>query len=683
MVNELINPKSIVVIGGSKDVQKPGGRILKNIIDGAYQGDLYVVNPKEDEVQGLKCSKTVEELPQVDLAILAIPAKLCPPTIKVLTEEKGTKGFIILSAGFSEVGEEGRKLEAEVVDLVEKAGGTLIGPNCIGVLTPTYQGVFAGPLPRLDAKGVDFVSGSGATACFILELAITRGLSFAGVYSVGNSAQTGVEDVLKYWDETFDAEKSSRVKLLYLEEISNPDLFLKYSRSLIAKGCKIAAIKSGTTDAGSRAVSSHTGALAGSDLAVSALFKKAGIIRCTGRTELMDVANVLLNKPLEGANIAVITHAGGPGVMLTDTLDKNGMKVPHIEGDKAKELLEKLYYGSSVANPIDFLATGTADQLAEILDYVENQFDEIDGAAVIFGTTGMFDSTPVYEKLYQKMKECRKPIYPVLPSVVLSREAMNRFVELGGTYFIDEEHLGEAIAKVHFAPKPMEIDYNFAIDESKIRQIINEADNGYLEPEKIQVLLDAVGLTRAKEGSFTDCQSACDFADEISYPVVAKVVGPVHKSDVGGVIVGIKDRKEMEAAYESLMKIPSASAVLLQEMLSGMEIFIGANREKDFGHLVLCGLGGIFIEVLKDFSFSLAPISKQEANEMIRSLKSYSLIKGIRGKEGVNEELLEQAIIRVSELLRIAPEIAEMDLNPLLGTSKSLVAVDARIRIEK
>ncbi len=275
MVREIFDPKSIVVVGASNDISKPGGRILKNIIDGNYQGSLFAVNPKEEQVQGLKCYKSVDELPNVELAILAIAAKFCPDTVRILAEQKGTKGFIILSAGFSEVGPEGKALEDEVVSIINKHNGNLIGPNCIGVLTPSYQGVFAGPLPKLEPQGVDFVSGSGATACFILELAIPRGLSFASVYSVGNSAQIGVEDVLRHWDETFDENTSSKVKIMYLEKINNPELFLKYSRSLIEKGCRIAAIKAGTTEAGSRAVSSHTGALAGSDLPVDALFKKA------------------------------------------------------------------------------------------------------------------------------------------------------------------------------------------------------------------------------------------------------------------------------------------------------------------------------------------------------------------------------------------------------------------------
>lgn len=683
IVNELLNPNSIVVIGGSNDPGKPGGRILKNIIDGAYDGELFVVNPKETEVQGQKCFKTVEELPQVDLAIMAIPAKLCVDAVKILSETKGTKAFIILSAGFSEVGHEGKELEDKLVSYIDKAGGCLIGPNCIGVLSTRYKGVFAGPIPKLEANGCDFVSGSGATAVFILEVAIPRGLTFASLFSVGNSAQIGVEDVLEYWDETFDPATSSKVKLIYIEEVANPDKLLKHASSLIRKGCKIAAIKAGTTEAGSRAVSSHTGALAGSDLPVEALMKKAGIVRCYSRTELVDVAQIMMHKELKGNNIAIITHAGGPGVLLTDTLDKNGMKVPKIEGDAANELLGKLFHGSSVANPIDFLATGNAEQLGDILDYVENRFDNIDGAAVIFGTTGMFDVSPVYDVLSAKMDECTKPIYGILPSPVQAGEAIAHFQSLGKTNFSDESYFGAALARVFNTPKPAETFELPAIDKAKIRNVIDNADNGYLSPVKVQELLDAAGIPRAKEFETSSKSEAVDAANELGFPLVMKVIGPVHKSDVGGVKLNIKSIAEVESVFDEMMKIKDASGVLVQPMLSGIELFVGAKREGKFGHLILCGLGGIFIEVLKDVAYGLCPISPAEADSMIKSIKAYGIIKGARGKEGANEAIFADVIVRLSALLQNAPEIFEMDINPLLGTAKAVVAVDARIRIEK
>ena len=684
MINgELLNPKSIVVVGGSNDVEKPGGKVLKNLIAGKFKGDLYVVNPKEAEVQGIKCYKSVEDLPSVDLAIMAIASKFIMASTETLIKNKSTKAIIVLSAGFSEIGKEGRELENNLAEMCTKSSVSLIGPNCIGMLTPNYQGVFAGPLPKLKNQGIDFVTGSGATACFILETAIPLGLTFSSLYSVGNSAQIGVEDVLEYWDETFDPATSSKVKMIYIEKIDKPERLLKHAQSLIRKGCKIAAIKSGTTEAGSRAVSSHTGALAGSDLAVDALFRKAGIVRCYGREELVYTAGVFCHKEIEGENIAVVTHAGGPGVMLTDALSKGKMKVPHIEGAAADELLTKLFYGSSVGNPIDFIATGTAEQLGTILDYIDNKFDKIDASVVIFGTTGLFDVSPVYKVLDQKMSECHKPIIPVMPSPVVAADAVKYFQSLGRITFTDEVNLGNAITKIHGTPKPFASGKLAEVDKTAVRKIIDSNDTGYLSPDNVQALLDAAGIQRAKEFTVNNINDAKKRAKEIGFPLVMKVVGPVHKSDVGGVVLNVKTTEQVEKEFERLMQITDAKAVLLQPMLSGTELFVGANKDDKYGHLILCGMGGIFIEVLKDVAAGLSPVGFDEADYMIKQLRSYKLFEGVRGQAGINKEKFAEVIVKLSALLEAAPEIAELDLNPLLGKPEGVTAVDARIKIIK
>src|SRR6056297_897016 len=439
MINrQLLNPKSIVVVGGSNNLQKPGGKVLKNILDGSFQGDLYVANPKEEEVQGIKSYQDPRNLPEAELAILAIAAKYCPDTVKLLTEEKNTRAFIILSAGFSEESEEGARLEQQVVELVNKVDGALIGPNCIGLLNQHYNGVFTTPIPKLDPHGVDFISGSGATAVFIMESGIPKGLTFSSVYSVGNSALMGVEEIVKYMDENFDPEKSSRIKLLYIESIDKPQMLLKHAASLIRKGCRIAAVKAGGSEAGSRAASSHTGALSSSDAAVDALFRKAGIVRAHGREELTTIASIFMHPPMKGNNLAIITHAGGPAVMLTDVLSNNGMEIPPIEGEASQELLEGLFPGSSVANPIDFLATGSAEQLGIIIDYVNDKFKEIDGMVVIFGSPGLGEIYDVYKVLDEKIKKTKKPIYPLLPSIVSAGPEIEYFKSLGNVYFSDE-----------------------------------------------------------------------------------------------------------------------------------------------------------------------------------------------------------------------------------------------------
>ena len=681
ITQQLINPKSIVIIGGSNDTAKPGGKVVKNLIDNRFGGSLFVVNPKEEVIQGIKCHKSVDELPQCDLAILAIAAKYCPETVEKLARDKQTRAFIILSAGFHEESAEGAILEEKIVNTVNQYGACLIGPNCIGMMNHHHTSVFTTPIPKLDPKGVDFISGSGATAVFIMEASIPKGLRFSSVYSVGNSAQLGVEDVLKYLDETFDPETSSHVKLLYIESVNKPEMLLIHASSLIRKGCQIAAIKSGSSDAGSRAASSHTGALASPDSAVKSLFRKAGIVRCHSREELATVASIFMHKPLKGKNIAVITHAGGPAVMLTDALSNGGLEIPRLENP---ELLTKLFPGSSVANPIDFLATGTAEQLGYIIDACEHDFQNIDGMAVIFGSPGLFEVYDVYKLLDEKMRSCSKPIFPILPSIINVNKEIEYFIGLGRINFPDEVNFGNALCKVYNTPNPIpEVVVQIEVDIVSIRAIIDQSENGYLHPEKVRALLDAAGIPRAGEAVVATKEEAILAASQLGLPVVMKVVGPVHKSDVGGVVLNIKNFDQVALEFDRMIQIEETTAILIQPMLSGHSVYVGAVKVPNFGHMVACGLGGIYIEVLKDVLSSLAPVSHEESLNMISRLKSYKIIQGVRGQEGLNEQLFADVITHVSALCKAAPEIAEMDINPLMGNMMVLKAVDARIRIEK
>ena len=419
MINQqLLQPESIVVIGGSNNVHKPGGAVVRNLISGGYEGTLRVLNPKEDEVQGIKAFHKVSELPPTDLAILVVAARFCPDYVRELAAEKRVRAFIIISAGFSEETPAGAALEQQILDTCREHGCALIGPNCIGLLTRWHHSVFTKPIPHLTPRGVDFISGSGATAVFILESAVTKGLAFNSVWSVGNGHQIGIESVLEYMDDHFDAERDSLVKLLYIENIADPDKMLYHATSLIRKGCRIAAIKAGSSESGSRAASSHTGAIASSDAAVEALFRKAGIVRCFGREELTTAGCIFMVQPTPnpspregglysssaelsdrktnqsplpgggeggGLRFAIVTHAGGPGVMLTDALSKGGMTVPPLTGEAAEELKAKLLPGSSVANPIDILATGGAEHLATAIDFCENHFPVVDAIMLNIG----------------------------------------------------------------------------------------------------------------------------------------------------------------------------------------------------------------------------------------------------------------------------------------------------------
>jgi acyl-CoA synthetase (NDP forming) len=685
MINDkLINPGSIVVLGGSEDLFKPGGKVLKNLIEGKYAGKLYVVNPKQDKIQGLRSYRDLNDIPETDLAILAISSTLCLDALRILVSDKKTRAFIIISAGFSEAGQEGLELEKQIADLIDKAGGCLIGPNCIGVVTQSYQGIFTSPVPRLNRNGCDFVSGSGATAVFIFESAMAKGLNFSSVYSVGNSAQTGVEEVLEFWDHSYESGVSSPIKLIYVESIRNPDKLLHHASSLIRKGCRIAAIKAGTTEAGSRAASSHTGAMASSDSAVEALFRKAGIVRCSGREELTTVASVFFHKKLKGKNIAIITHAGGPAVMLTDALSAGGMEIPKITGIHHDKLLAMMNPGASAVNPIDMIATATNDQLDKVIEYVDKQLPLIDGMSVIFGSNGLNDMTEIYDLLHTKIRDCNKPLYPILPSVTSSSKELGYFLDKGHVNFPDEVVLGRALTKIFNTPSPAEEKIFLEnIDVTLVRKIIDESPEGYLEPAVIQSLLNAAHIPVVKEKVVNSKNELLAIANKTGYPLALKVVGPVHKSDIGGVTLNIRSVKHLEAEFKRMMEIEGVKAVLVQQMLSGTELFIGAKYEPRFGHIILCGLGGIFVEVLGDVSSGLAPLTFNEAESMIRSLRSYSIIKGTRGKPGINEAKFAEIIVRLSSLLRYATEIKEMDLNPLIGGPDDITVVDARIRIER
>lgn len=685
MINkELISPKSIVVVGASNNMLKPGGSALHNIIEGTFDGNLYVVNANEDMVQGIPSYRSVDLLPQTDMAVISVPASVCLEVVDTLANKKGVKAFIVYSAGFSEETAAGAEREKQLVEIINKAGATLIGPNCSGFFNTHHQSIFTRPIPILDPSGVDIISSSGGTITYIIESAMGLGLRFNSAWSIGNSAQVCIEDILEYMDNEYEPKTSPKIKLLYLEKISDPDRLLKHSASLINKGCKIAAIKSGTTASGSRAASSHTGAIASSDSAVEALFRKAGIIRCFSREELANVGAVLSLKELKGRNLAIITQAGGPAVILTDALSKGHINVPEMDKELAAELKQHLLPGAAVSNPIDIIGTGTGEHMGIAIDFCEKRFKEIDGIAVIYGNPGVSNVKEAYKILDQKIKASKIPIYPILPSVVAAIDEMDDFVNKGHINFTDEYALANALAKVLNCPPPSvgKIE-DIGVDISRIRSIIESCPDGYVGADIIKQLFEAAGIPHVQELVTDKVDEAIAFASRIGYPLVAKCVGPIHKSDVGGVVLNIQSDEHLAFEFNRLMNIPDAHSVMIQPMLSGQELFIGAKYEPKFGHIILCGLGGIFVEVLQDVASGLVPLSLHEARSMVRSLRAYKIIQGARGQKGVNEDLFVEIIVRLSVILRFATEIKEMDINPLLANEKTVIAVDARIRIEK
>lgn len=683
MINSALqNPASIAVIGASENTGKPGGKVLLNLIKGNFKGNIFAVNPKPVNIRGAIHVPDISGLPHTDLAIISIPAKSCIEAVEKLSE-RGTKAFIIFSAGFSEAGNEGRELEIKLREIIDSYNSCLIGPNCIGMVNQNFKGVFTTPLHEYDPMGCELISSSGATAVFIIEASQSTGLKFSNIYSIGNAVQTGAEDILEFMDETYEHGKSPRVKLLYLEQIKHPVKFIKHTSSLIRKGCYIAAIKSGYSESGSRAASSHTGAMATSDSLIRALFKKAGIVYCSSREELISVACIWQNKELKGNNIAIITHAGGSAVMLTDTLTSLGMNVPQIPTDSGRELLPLLHPGSSVNNPIDFLATGTAEQLGIIIDFCE-KLKLIDGMVVVFGSAGLFNVQSAYDKLDEKMKTCEKPIYTVLPSLVNAREEIDNFISKGHINFSDEVVLGKALAHSYLKPKPTYGLTEIAdMDITTIREVISEADTGYLSTSQVRQILQSAGLDVVNQRECFSLNDLTETAKSMSFPLALKVIGPIHKTDVGGVSLNINSDEILQSEFERMMKIKGVKGVLVQETIYGKELYCGAMKENKYGHLILCGLGGIFVEVINDIAYGLAPLNKDETSTMIKSLKGYPIIKGFRNRNGVNEDKFIDAVVRISSLVYVAPEITELDVNPFIGNPDRVVSVDARIKLAK
>ena len=536
----LFNPESIVVIGASNDPSKPGGRVTKNIKENGYRGSLWAVNPKAASIQDLPTFKTIEALPgPPDLALIAIPAPLVQSTLEALAR-KGARASMILTAGFGEKGEKGKEEEKRFSEIARRAGMTLVGPNCSGFLTTNYAGKFAGLIPKVKEGAVDFISGSGATVDWVMEQATTRGLSFSNVVNMGNSIQLGVEDILALVDENYGSE-GAKILMLYMELLKKPTKLLKHARNLTGKGCTIVGIKSGVTEAGKRAAASHTGAMATIDAAVQALFDKAGIIRVRSRMELTDVACALTatRGPIKGNRVCVVTDAGGPGILLADELNRHGLVLPLLKEQTRKRLSELLPPESAVSNPVDCLPSRNAHQIKQIFNILaEEEKENIDVMIVLSGNSGLSDNWEIYQEIIDGIERCPIPIIPVLSSGTTCAHLIDRFRKMGKVYFSDEVAVGQALGKViqrpliyEEGPEPK------GYDKDKIEAVLGEKE-GPLTPEEVRKVLTAAGFGLPFQEEVFEKIKLGEACEKAGFPLVIKVMGPLHKSDVGGVKVG-------------------------------------------------------------------------------------------------------------------------------------------------
>ena len=683
VLDGFIVPSSIAVVGASNDLKKPGGKIVGNLLAKGYTGELFLINPKASLIQDRPALAVISDLPYApDLVYIAVPAQFVAVTLSELAG-LGARRVIVLSAGFGEVNEQGRREEERLAAIADSHGMVLIGPNCLGVMSPVHAGKFAGLLPEMQQGGIDFISGSGATVDILAEQAVRRGLKFNTFFTVGNSAQTGVTDILALFDREHGPH-SSRHIMLYLEKVGSPPKFLQHSRSLSQKGCVIMAIKAGVTEDGSRAAASHTGAMAARDTAVQALFDKAGLIRLGSKLEMVDVATALYlaKGEYDGRRACVVTDAGGPGVMITDELSRQGIKTPLLKPDTRRILSDLLPPGAAVNNPVDFLPTRTPEQVARTLEIIARQeSDAIDYILIQVGAPGFSDNWPVYKTIIDATETLPLPVFPSFSTSISAAGALSKYRAAGKCHFEDEVSMARAVGRMVNRPRisppaPDPPGYN----RNEVVGILKNV-MGVVPPDQTRRLLQAAGIPLPRERRVDTRQELARVELVLPPPWVMKVIGPLHKSDFGGVATGVAPA-EAEETFERLMKIDGAQGVLVQETVKGAEVIMGLSREGDFGHLVAFGLGGVTAEALGDIKFGLSPLCPQEAERMIKSIRALPILKGYRGEPGMDIDRVTDLLVRVSLLGRDIPKIKEMDLNPVKGVSDRIAAVDVRIIVQ-
>jgi len=697
-MESFFNPQSVAVVGASRQKGKVGHEIVAGLVSGEFPGKIFPVNPKADEVEGLPCHPDLPSIGVVpDLVVIVVPPKIVPAVMRECADV-GVKSVIIITAGFKEVGEDGRKLEQAVLQIAKQAGIRVIGPNCLGIMVPGKQlnASFGGDLPAIG--GVGYVSQSGALMTAILDMAKANDIGFSSLVSIGNKGDVDELDIMG----ALGRDEQTRVVAGYLESITDGDRFVRQAEQ-ISREKPVLLIKSGGTGAGAKAASSHTGSLAGSETAYEVIFDRAGIIRCNSIRTQFDYAQAFVHQPLPpGPRVAVITNAGGPGIMAADAIEQKGLEFAKLSDETVRRLTEVLPAAANVHNPIDVLGDALPDRYERSLEIALSD-PGVDAVVVILTPQAMTDCTGTAQAVVQASASADdKPILACFLGGEKIAEAA-RLLRRGSVPQYDSTESAVTTLKVmndyvNWRSRPKRVVKLFPVNRRKVEQIIGRhLRRGAREIAEVESkeILEAYGFVTPKGMIATSADQAASIADQLGYPVVMKIWSPdiVHKSDVGGVKVGLNSAQQVMDAFDLMMyripkKAPDADilGVLVQEMCSGgMEVILGMNRDPHFGALLMFGMGGITVEVLKDVAFYLAPITADEARDMLVRTKTYQLLRGVRGQEGVDIGAIAEGIQRLSQLVTAFPEIQEMDINPFVvgpeGTTP--VAVDARISVEK
>jgi len=690
-------PRSVALVGASREKGKVGRVILENLIESGFKGKIFPVNPKADKICGLRCYPSVLDIPgNFEMAILAIPAM---HTLTVLEDcsKKNIKWSIVISAGFKENGVEGAKRERQLADIARKNGIRILGPNCLGIINTScpINASFSSNMPP--RGNIGFLSQSGALGTSVLDWAKTNNIGFSKFVSLGNKSDISENDLI----DDLENDKDTKVITAYLEGVKDGREFIKIS-SRVSREKPIIIIKSGNTDAGARAVSSHTGTLAGSASAYEAAFKQSGIIRANTIRDFFNYAIAFSCQPLpKGKKVVIITNAGGPGIMATDACEKNNIMLATLGKETVERLKDFLPEEANFYNPIDVLGDALADRYKKTIELVLRD-KNVEALIVLLTPQAMTQSLETARAIAEILKSHGVRI-PVLTSFIGGaevKEAVEFLAEKGIPNFsIPEEAIDTLKVMVNYSSRGSEknsdID-NFDVNKDSVKEIFEKCrieDRLKLGEMEARGVLKAYGINLPVVGLARDKNEAKEISRRIGYPLVLKIDSPsiLHKTDVGGVIVNIKNEKELEKSYDdilfNIMKyMPDANirGVLVQEFVeSKKEIIIGVNEDKQFGHVIMFGLGGIYVETLKDVSFRIAPVSRQSAAEMIREIRTIKILEGVRGESPSDIDSIVEIILKVSQLVTDFPEIVEMDINPLFVKKKGegSLAGDARIRI--
>ena len=697
VLDKIMKPKSIAVVGASTKEHTIGSDIMKRLQEYKFNGNIYPVNPKGGVIEGLQAYTSVLEIPgEVDLAIIVVNAKFVLSTIDQC-HEKGIKGLCIITAGFKETGKEGAEAEKQLLAKVREYGMRCVGPNCLGVVNThpeiRMDGCFAESLP--ERGNIGFVSQSGALGGGILNILKDLNLGFAQFISIGNQADVNAETALEYWEDEKDVEQI----LLYMESIQNPANFRKLA-SRISKKKPILALKAGRSAAGASAASSHTGSLAGADKAANALLNQSGVIREYSLQDLFATAKVFANCPIpKGDRVAIITNSGGPGIMATDAICEHGMQIAKISDETKEKLRSFLPSAASVKNPIDMIASAPIEHYKQTLETViaDENVDMI--ITIYLPFLGLKDIDVAKALMEIKAEHPEKPVIGVFMTKSEFFSALSD-MEVNMPFFMYAEEAADGLNRLNQQRKWMErpegkiptFDVDYKRAQEIIAKSVNEGRAQLTTRESIDVL-DAYGIRVCKSGFAKSEDEAVSIADSIGYPVVMKMTSKTtsHKTDVGGVRVNIQSAEQLRAEYQDLIAkltekglLEGLEGVIIQEMVKGnREMVCGIATDPQYGPMMMFGLGGVFIEVMKDVTFRIAPLTDVDAKEMIKSVKAYKLLEGARGTKPAQMEQIEETLLRLSQLVHDFKFIDELDINPLLISEKTGegIAVDGRIKV--